>query len=257
MDALEFNKEKLLSAKSADEFNLYLPNPKLLVDCLIQNDDVEMFAKYYGNLSYLLDTLAIYVKSDVIENLFKAQSVKIISFISQVQDENFEDEHVQIEDNLSKYSLDFTSEQLKYFHNMYASKRMYYEIYKDCVKIDKKVNTKIIPYIKYSTETLLDFDSLDSKSDIFVEYLKWLIEFAMLMPKVYSQYGGNSGDLEYVFWHPDFMNIKKYKKIPSHKLHIQEKLKLYSNVINYVEIHNNFGNEFNCKFCDEFEFSKI
>ncbi len=56
---MHFNKEKLLSATSVDEFNLHLPNPEILMNLLIQNDNVEMFAKYYGNLSYLINVLAL------------------------------------------------------------------------------------------------------------------------------------------------------------------------------------------------------
>ncbi len=216
-----FNKEKLLSSISVDEFNLYLPNPEILVDSLIHTDDVETFTRYYCDISYLVNILGLQIHAEYyfIKKLFKQQPfpIKIITFISQI--DRWCVSQRNLSENLKKYNI----------------------------KIDEILSQTKIPIFECFTETLLDLSNeiFIDNLDILISYIKWIIEFMKLMPGlILEEYSSSRGDcIEHVFWHPDKFDIDSYEGLNNNKKYIMETLG-NSNQIYYGRIHDSF-----CKFC--------
>ncbi len=267
MDTISFNKEKLLSAISVDEFNLHLPNPKTLIDNLLQNDDVETFAKYYNNLCDLISnrlSLSIRHTSKNIMKIFEYRPfpTKIIAFLMQA---NYIGVH--LDKCLEKYDEGYTDEQRNYFlyiiDKMNSKENYRFNFYGDYKNLHKDKEIKKddinIPEIKIVTETLLNFESLSSNQDILVEYIKWLIDFSSIMPKLINivNYKSNSkDDVKDVFWHPNDYDYTKYEEIFPDKKYIINKLKSYSHLFNPWIVHDGGPGpytEYDCKFCEELE----
>ncbi len=108
-----------------------------------------------------------------------------------------------------------------------------------------------IPLFEYSTETLLDLSSkiFINNIDILVSYIKWLIEFANLMPILsWNETLHKQENIKYVFWHPNEFSVDKFGKLNDDKKYIMQKLKLYKHLYYPLQIHSIYT-EIDCKFC--------
>ncbi len=174
---MTFNKEKLLSAKSLDEFKLHLFNPKVLINEIIENDDCETYIQIIHDLKLMIENLCLYMLPQlndvkIIDNIFEKKAINIITNclmlrLDKIRRYDFIDQRIKY--NFLKYSDDiFTNEQLERIEKEYI----------DSNQLPSMSMTYIFKDPK--TKYLLDYKDIIN-DDYHNEYIKWLIELALLL----------------------------------------------------------------------------
>ncbi len=129
-----FDKQKLLSATCIDEFNLYLPNPKLFVLNLLSDLDL------YASITKELNIIHMYYKL------------------------NFKYNKRQLED-------------------------IFYVEYFPKISLESIIKKPML-------------FMLDSKCDYYIEYLRWIIDVSLLIPK-FHEIPWNNIDGDKHLWHDE------------------------------------------------------
>ncbi len=133
-----FNKEKILKARSEDEFNLHLPFPKKFIKNILQNDDVITFRNllhdvyYDDNFEKLSDSIEFRNSSDLVDTFIpliirkKMIPIKILSYLIMYMNAPLNKQPFNIEsrDKLYIYLL-IHNDKFDYLENCYISYLLY------------------------------------------------------------------------------------------------------------------------------------
>ncbi len=277
-----FNKNKLLSSKNVDEFNLFLPNPKELYEYMIKNDDIELWIMLKNELSFHVNSilkLEIVSNKDNVKNLFKYDTIpeKIIQLII------FTTENSSYAEYLFNTIIDFkdkiTLNQFKQLQiSINKNSKFKYRKFTDNISLDfkilkkdKKYNCAIIKNIsdidRQNVKCLLDLKQIVD-INIYSEYIKWLIDLSSIMDinrtlynndentehiirytRNHSYERSHNNGVKYIFWHPKKYDECSYEDIDYYNKIIMNKLRKYfkKNICKKMSIHSMYE----CYFCKE------
>ncbi len=177
-----FNKKLLLSSKFIDEFNLHLPNPKVMIEKIIEKDDYKVFYVLLNELKghFTHETIIYRNKVNICYDKFKLFMDKILSnknsnnkillymrtYGNRLFARRYLDEH---KENISSDILDYLDNMIELFYS--RDQGSFYEIF---------LNDETDNYIINELEGLLIWDD-KIKNTIFYEiYMDWIIEFVEL-----------------------------------------------------------------------------
>ncbi len=237
---MDLNKGKLYSCESLDEFVLHLPNITELVDNMIKNDNVKLWADLSGNIMEMLQELKIIIlpKEEYCSQLFKYDTIiphKIILLIMISRNRNLDVDNKNYllsyvnnhEDKFTKSQL-IDIEHIKYENNPYTYNGKYREKFVSSTNDCKKLYYKLCDsHLNYKQKILLDLDKLYmNNKEKYIEYIKWLIELGSLLQVTCIEHR-NTKDIDKIFWHPSCFGSDYFHRLNSEKNIIMKKLLKY------------------------------
>ncbi len=221
-----FPKKLLLSStRNVEVFRLYLPNPNIFVDEIINTKSCKM-EKVCDELFVMLDKLGIHIRTDngklksFLDKILLSEELTMvyIDMLFLLYKNNFIH-------SVYKYLYLFTEKQkkcIKYYIDFYENDFYHnhgvgdiYEISFEFESI-KYTEKDIEEFRKYEIKNTedLDYDILMQLEEIdnidcYTEYIKWIIEVSHLLQfESCRTYASHANSL--AFWHPEYDDDELY-----------------------------------------------
>ncbi len=206
-----FNKDKLLSSKSSDEFALHLPNPLIYVTKIIEDDDINTWTTLIHDLGKLLRQFNILISSNDV-NLKKLLSIifhfkpsKILSSIENGSKEyysvygyhNFVVEFMLMQHNtctvIEKIPIETKNTLNPIGTNMLLELEQLYEK-KESDQNESRSERRTLKKSK-------KFEYYNTTQDIYTEYIKWIMEISFILQFDNHEECYDMKLSKYTFWH--------------------------------------------------------
>ncbi len=227
------NNSNLLAATSVDEFSLHLPDPKTLINNIIENDDWQIYTQLVLELYQHLYKMGInmgYNKENansLCNLLIKKQAYNIIN-VNLLKLEYTKGYAKYIKDTLSNdLSSNFCKSIKKYKDNISIEQQSIIRYLTNNINLSHLPITKYIIFkVKELKEKYIKEFDIDSNSDLLLdllfinklyiaEYIKWIIEISYYLNIQCTRHSYNDLRIN-VFW----LFLNKYGKVNEYKFNL-------------------------------------